>query len=468
MYRTPTRSKTHLLQRVAAFSLAAFLSVASTKPVFAGDTPSAPNVVLIMVDDLGYYDLGCYGHPQIKTPVLDQLAKDGVRLTSFYSGSTICTPSRMALMTGAYAPRVGWTQGVLGYKMDWDCGMNPKALTIAEAFKSAGYATGMSGKWHLGDPVPCLPNGQGFESSYYITKSNNQTKKLWRDGKLLEDPFDNRMLTEQFTKDAIRFIEANKEKPFFLYVPYTAPHFPVQAHPDWKGKSEFGEYGDVVEELDASIGEILTSLKNAELEENTIVVFLSDNGPQAGQAARADPFRGLKFSALEGGNRVACIVRHKGTLPAGRSSGALIGAIDLMPTLCHACGIDLESLSTDSPKIDGVNVWDTLMGKEGQHPRNDLLFWSGLDGFQAIRVGDWKLFLNRKAAAKPHKRNSPELNQKIAAIANGAGPVLFHLADEVTELTDVSAEYPERVKQMKALADERLEDILTDVLPLVK
>jgi arylsulfatase A len=459
------------LNHIASFRFVALGAVLSSTLLVAAEAVEndrPPNIVLIMVDDLGYYDLGCYGHPSIKTPVLDQLAKDGVRLTSFYSGSTICTPSRMALMTGAYAPRVGWTQGVLGYKMDWDCGMNPKALTIAEVFKSAGYATGMTGKWHLGDPAPCLPNGQGFDYSYYITKSNNQTKKLWRDGELLENPFDNRMLTEQFTKEAVQFIKANKENPFFLYVPYTAPHFPVQAHPDWKGKSEFGEYGDVVEELDSSVGEILTTLKDAKIEENTIVVFLSDNGPQAGQAARADPFRGLKFSALEGGNRVACIIQSKGTLPAGRVSDALIGAIDLMPTLCHACGIDLDAISTESPKIDGVNVWDTLMGKDVEHPRNDLLFWSGLDGFQAIRVGDWKLFLDREAAARPHKRNSDELNAKILALAAGEGPVLFHLADENTELTDFSAKYPERVKQMKTLAAERLEDILTDVLPLVK
>jgi len=224
----------------------------------AAEAARRPNVVLIMVDDLGYNDLGSYGHPKIKTPVLDRLARDGMRLTSFYAGCTVCTPSRMALLTGAYPMRVGWTMGVLGYKMGYHAGMSPKALTIAEIFKSEGYTTGMAGKWHLGDQPQCLPQGQGFDSSYYITMSNNQTKKLWRDGTLLEPKFDNRKLTEQFTRDAVRFIHEARGRPFFLYLPYTAPHFPVQAHPDWKGKSDFGEYGDVVEELDARIGEILT------------------------------------------------------------------------------------------------------------------------------------------------------------------------------------------------------------------
>ncbi|MDP6117397.1 MAG: sulfatase-like hydrolase/transferase, partial [Planctomycetota bacterium] len=182
-----------------------------------------PNVILIMVDDLGFHDLSCYGHPEIKTPVIDGLARDGIKLTSFYAGATVCTPSRMALLTGAYPSRLGWTKGVIGYKIGWKSGMSPEALTIAEVFKSAGYETAISGKWHLGDQPACLPQGQGFDSSYYITKSNNQTKRLWRDDELLEEKFNNRLLTEKFTSEAIRFIKAKKDKRFFLYIPYTAP-----------------------------------------------------------------------------------------------------------------------------------------------------------------------------------------------------------------------------------------------------
>ena len=448
------------------FITAAFFVLLLSPYSVAADAQS-PNVVLIMVDDLGYNDLSSYGHPEIKTPVLDRLADEGIRLTSFYCGATACTPSRMALLTGAYARRVGWTKGVIGYKMGPGEGMSPKALTIAEIFKSEGYATAISGKWHLGDQPQCLPRGQGFDSAYYVTKSNNQTKKLWRDGELLENPFNNRLLTEQFTREAIRFIQEQRDKPFFLYVPYTAPHFPVQAHPDWKGKSNFGEYGDVVEELDSRIGEILQTLEAEKIDEDTIVVFLSDNGPETGQAARAAPYRGLKWSALEGANRVPCIVRWKGRISAEQESDALIGAIDLLPTLCHACGIDLQAKTDDSPIIDGVNVWDTLLGKKVAHPRKDLLFWHGMGQLHAIRVGPWKLFLNRQEAAKQNKQYSAETNQQLAVLGQAKGPVLFNVAEEPNEMTDLSAKYPERVKEMQALAQKRLAEIKSNVIPLV-
>jgi arylsulfatase A-like enzyme len=417
--------------------------------------PDRRNVVLIMVDDLGYHDLGCYGHPKIKTPVIDKLAKDGIRLTSFYAGATVCTPSRMALMTGAYPSRVGWKKGVVGYMISRNEGLSPKALTMAEVFKAEGYKTGMCGKWHLGDRKPFLPHRQGFDFTYYINKSNNQTKELWRDDELIEKPFKNPLLTEQFTAESIKFIKANKDKPFFLYIPYTAPHFPVQPHPQWKGKSAFGKYGDVVEELDSRIGEILKTLEDEKLDKKTIVVFLSDNGPEPGtKESLAKPYRGRKWSALEGGTRVPCIFRFPGVIPPGQNSEAIIAAIDMLPTLSAACGIDLKSISKDSPVIDGVNVWDTLSGKKGvEHPRKDLLYWHGARGFHAIRVGDWKLFLDRKGA---------QLKTK------GKGPVLFNLAEDIGETTDLSAKHPERVKAMEALAKKRLAEIEAGVIPLGK
>ena len=417
-----------------------------------------PNVLLIMVDDLGYHDLGGYGHPKIKTPVLDKLATDGIKLTSFYSGATVCTPSRMALLTGAYPSRLGWTRGVVGYMISTKQGLSPKALTIAEIFKDAGYRTALVGKWHLGDRPQFLPHRQGFDRTYYINKSNNQTKQLWRDDELLEKRFENRLLTEKFTREAISFIKGSKAgqaKPFLLYIPYTAPHFPVQAHPDWKGKSSFGAYGDVVEELDHRIGEILATLEAEKLDKDTIVVFLSDNGPEPGtKESLALPFRGRKWSALEGGTRVPCIFRWPGVIPPGRTSDAIIAAIDILPSLSHACGIDLKAISKGSPVIDGLNVWDTLIGKKGAaHPRKDLLYWHGSGGFHAIRVGDWKLFLNRKDAKLPK---------------GGKGPALFNLADDPAEKTDLSTKHPERVKAMQALAKKRLADINSNLIPLGK
>ena len=432
--------------------LLALTLLACPAGISANERP--PNVVLIMADDLGYHDLSGYGHPSIKTPVLDRLAAEGVKLTSFYAGATVCTPSRMALLTGAYPARLGWTRGVVGYMMKQGEGLSPEALTMAEVFKAAGYSTGIFGKWHLGDNPGMRPHEQGFDTTYYINKSNNQTKDLWKDDKVVTSPFNNRLLTEKFTTEAIEFINTRREKPFFLYLPYTAPHFPLEAHPDWKGRSQFGVYGDVVEEMDHRIGQLLKALDQHRLRQNTIVIFLSDNGPEPmTRESKADPFRGRKWSALEGGTRVPCFIRYPGTIEKNRESNALIAAIDLLPTLAQACGIDLSKLSRGAPVIDGVNVWPTLAdSKDSPHPREDLLFWHGGDGFQAIRVGKWKLFPNRRHAG----------------LKDSAGPALFDLESDPGEKVDLSARHPDRVKAMRRLAEHRLVEIKKNMVALGK
>lgn len=439
-----------MIQAVVAL---AYASQSRATDGAAATASKKPNVILMMADDLGFGDLSCYGSESIKSPVLDKLASQGVRLTSFYAGCTVCTPSRMSLLTGAYPPRVGWRGGVVGYGIKPTNGLAPEALTIAEVFKSAGYATGLCGKWHLGDARAMLPMNQGFESAYYITKSNNQTKKVYRNAELVEDPFDNRRLTEQFVAEAKKFIDVNRAKPFFLYLPFTAPHFPANAHPDWQGRSSNDEYGDVVEELDGRIGEILETLKQARLERKTIIVFLSDNGPEPGQKkwASSKPFRGLKWSSLEGGTRVPCIIRWPGEIPAGHECDELVSAIDLLPTIAHACGIDLAAFSQARPKIDGVNVWDSLINKpNNQHGRTSLLYWSGRGVPQAIRVGTWKLYLD---------------NLKDIAGSDKA-PVLIDLAEDPTEQTNLSRQHPRKVQAMRALALEQLADIEANAIPL--
>ena len=412
-----------------------------------------PNVVLILSDDLGYHDLGCYGHPKIKTPIIDQLAKDGVRLTSFYSGSTVCTPSRMALLTGSYPVRYGWSKGVVGHIMEKKRGLSPKATTMAEIFKEAGYKTGIFGKWHLGDEPNFMPNNQGFDESFFINKSNNQTKKIWTGGEVTQNPFDNKLLTEAFTNGAKAFIKKNKDLPFFLYVPYSAPHFPLEAHPDWKGKSDYGVYGDVVEEMDARVGEILTELNVNNLSERTIVVFMSDNGPEPlTKESKAIPFRGKKWSALEGGNRVPCIIKSPGKSKGVTVYNKTVSAMDMLPSLAHACGINIPERSGETPPIDGVNLWDELIGKKLEAKgRPDLLFWHGADGFQAIRMGAWKLFLNRKDA---------ELS--------GDGPALFKVMDDIKERNDLSKLFPAIVTKMTGVASQRLESIKRRSIPLGK
>ena len=439
------------------------LLAAASLPLPAATRP--PNVILIMADDLGYRDLGCQGHPAIRTPVLDRLAAGGIRLTNFHSGATVCTPSRMALLTGAYPVRLGWTRGVVGFKMGMRDGMSPEALTIAEIFKSGGYATGLSGKWHIGSEPGCRPHRQGFDSAYYLTASNNQTKQIWRADEVVEDPFDNRRLSERITAEAIRFITEHQEKPFFLYLPYTAPHFPVQPHPEWQGRSRFGDYGDVVEELDARVGELLATLEACGILRDTLVVFTSDNGPQPREQASALPFRGEKWSALEGGTRVPCLISWPGTLPAGRTLDDLTSALDLLPTLCRACGIDWQRESRGKPKIDGLDVWNTWLGKEGTHPRTELLHWHGMDPApQAIRSGDWKLFFDRG-----HARDGLQAgrDEEPAKPAGDPPPLLVNLRDDPGESVDLSGRFPGKVKELRARAETLMAEIkAAGILPL--
>jgi len=448
-----------------------------------------PNVVLIMVDDLGYHDLGCYGHPSIRTPELDKLAREGVRLTDFHAGATVCTPSRMALLTGAYPVRTGWQRGVVGFKLGMRDGMSPDALTMGDVFKEAGYATGISGKWHIGDLPETRPQSQGFDWTYYIPSSNNQTDLIRSGDEIVWQPFDNRLLTRRFTDEAMGFIRENQNEPFFLYLPYTAPHFPVEPHPDWAGRSDFGDYGDVVEELDHCVGEIVALLDELEIREHTMVIFFSDNGPQGGEEASAYPYRGLKWSALEGGTRVPFILNWPGVVPPGREFDGMVSAIDLLPTLSRVCGIDLAAKTRDSPIIDGVDVWDALIGETDESPREELLFWHGMSVDRdkemppdaipephAIRVGEWKLFFDRRHALEGMGigQETPEQEAKLADYREGLGeegpnpPFLFNVNEDVGEVVDRSAEFPEKVEAMRARSEELMAEIRAGkVLPII-
>ncbi len=301
------------------------------------------------------------------------------------------------------------------------------------------------------------PEYQGFESAYYIYMSNNQERDMYRDGELVQKKWDNRLLTETFTEEAIRVINEPSEQPFFLYLPWTAPHFPVDPHPDWHGNSgedRSGRYTDVVEELDDRIGQILDALDAAGKAENTIVIFTSDNGRQPGQAGPNDapPFSGGKWQSLEGGTRVPCILRYPGVLPEGKASDQIVAAIDLFPTLAAASGVAID-LPPEAQKLDGVNNWPNLQRPDSPSARDELLFWHGRGQATALRQGDWKLHFNY--GKKPPE--DPELTE---------GPALYNLKTDPLEKNNLAARHPEKVEALLARAKVLLKDVYGNQVPL--
>lgn len=435
--------------------LISMLAIALLTLSVTADTKPRPNVILMMADDLASIDLSCYGSDNIKTPRLDKLATQGMKLTSYYAGNPVCSPSRMALLSGSYPSRLGWGWGVLGYGFPPKTGMSSSVYTMAEAFGDAGYRTAISGKWHLG-VQGMSPENQGFASAYYIRMSNNQNRDMMRDGRMVKEKWDNRTLSETFTEEVIRVINEDSDKPFFLYVPWTAPHFPADPHPDWHGKSgenKLGKYIDTVEELDHRVGQILDALDKKGIADDTIVIFTSDNGRQSGQnEGRLGPYSGMKWHSLEGGTRVPLIVRYPGKIAAGTQSDAMISAMDLFPTLTHACGVKIK-LPEDAQKMDGVNVWYTLIDELREHPRTELLYWHGKGKASALRQGDWKLRFN----TSDQKPTDPPLDN---------GPELYHLKSDLKEQNNLAARHPEKVKAMLARAKELLTEVYADPMPL--
>ncbi|MFT5471383.1 MAG: arylsulfatase A, partial [Verrucomicrobiales bacterium] len=304
-----------------------------------------PNYIVIFCDDLGYGDLGCYGSTKNRTPRIDQLAKEGMRFTDFYSSSPVCTPSRASLMTGCYARRVGMHEDATGH---WVLiprsrrGINPDETTLPEMLKAAGYATTCIGKWHLGDQPEHLPTAHGFDEYFGIPYSNDMQSAgrgdpplpLVKGKAVIEAPADQATLTQRYTREAIDFLERNADKPFFLYLPHTFPHLPLFASPDFHGKSANGRYGDSVEEIDWSTGQILDALDRLKLKDNTLVIFTSDNGSNGRNGGSNAPLSGAKGSTMEGGMRVPMIAPLPGKIPAESVCSELASTMDFLPTFC--------------------------------------------------------------------------------------------------------------------------------------
>jgi arylsulfatase A-like enzyme len=410
---------------------------------------AAPNIVVLLADDLGYGDLGCYGHPTIATPNLDRMAREGLRLTSFYAAPA-CTPSRAMLLTGRYAPLAGLPD-VLG--PDAARGIAERELTLAEALKGRGYRTLAIGKWHVGHAEPRhRPLANGFDAYFGLLYSNDMTPpwvetgrplELWRDEGPIEHPVDQSSLTARYTDEAVRFIRKTGEEPFFLYLAYTFPHVPLHASERFRGRSRAGLYGDVVEEIDWSAGRIIEALREAGLEDRTLVIFTSDNGPWSNMpdrmfrgdivkkwdAGSAGLLRGAKGTTFEGGVRVPCIARWPGRIPGGRVSGEMASMMDLFATALALAGAVPPA---DRP-IDGVDIRPLLSGT-GPSPRRELLHFLGTR-LEAVREGRWKL-------------RAPDLVEPREGRRRDDGLELFDLEADPGERFNVAAAHPELVERL--------------------
>ena len=401
-----------------------------------------PNLILIMADDLGWGDLSCYGSHSIATPNLDRLAAEGARLTNFFSSAPVCSPSRAGLLTGRYPPRTGITQVLFPRKSVMDLalraggipgGLPLDEVTLADLLKKRGYATACIGKWHLGDRPEYRPLQRGFDYYFGPLYSNDMEPfELYRGNEVVEPaPADQDQLTQKYTSEALGFIERSQPKPFFLYLPHTFPHRPLHASPAFRRSSEAGLYGDTVEEIDWSTGQIRQALGRFGLTENTLILFTSDNGPWF--QGSPGGYRGRKAETFDGGMRVPLIARWPGRIPAGLVTDEMGMNIDLFTTLLAAAGAKPPS---DRP-IDGKDLLPLLAG-QGPSPHEALYFYQGAE-LQAIRVGQWKYHRRHRVLVLPFGKQ---------------GPWLFNLEKDPNESYDCSQKYPDLAPKLEKMMQD--------------
>ena len=410
---------------------AAGLAVAGKRGWAGVASGDQPNVIIILDDDLGYGDLGCYGSQSIATPNLDRLAGEGVRLTSFFSSAAVCSPSRAGLLTGRYPVRTGIPSVLFPSQnpatpmihslYGLPPGLNPREITLGQAMKNQGRATAAIGKWHLGDLKPYRANHRGFDRFFGLQYSNDMTPlPLFMNDEVVErSPVNQDLLTQKYTREAVRFIAENKDRPFFLYLAHTFPHVPLHASPEFRGRSKGGLYGDCVEEMDWSVGEVMKALDQHGIAGRTFIFFTSDNGPwYQGNPGR---FRGRKNETFDGGMRVPGLARWPGVIPAGKVVGEMAMNFDLFATALAVAG---GKPPADRP-IDGMNILPLLQGEPTPH--DALFFYKGRE-LQAIRSGKWKYHRRHNVAIYP-----------FFSLESGPkkGPLLFDLERDPAESYDV-------------------------------
>ncbi len=424
---------------------------------FMGDSLEVqPNLIIIFTDDQGYEDLGCFGSPNILTPNIDRMAKEGMRFTSFY-GQTVCGPSRAALMTGCLPLRVAKKNNSTSIHPP----LHTQEITIAEVLKEAGYATACFGKWDLaghtqgGYSAELMPRKQGFDYYFGTPSSNDKYVNIIRNEELIEEYADLDLLTMRYTEEATKFIRENHQNPFFVYIPHSMPHVLLGASDDFRGTSERGLYGDVIAELDWSVGRILDTVKELGLDENTYIIFTSDNGPwwSKGQnGGTAFPLRGAKTSTWEGGLRVPCVMRAPGKIPADTVCDGVASTMDMLPTLARLAGAQIPS----DRVIDGHDITDLMHGKKGAQSPTTAFYYYQHTHLQAVRSGKWKLFLP-SPAEDPYPSWSGHIQSNdIILIEN---PMLFDLENDIGETTDVAEANPEVVANLLELAEWARNDI---------
>lgn len=444
----------------------AMLAVAWALAPLAGAADKAVplNFIVIYADDLGYGDLGCYGQAKFKTPHIDRLAAEGARLTHFYSPCPYCAPSRAGLLTGRYPFRNGMLGNPAPDAGINDLGLPPSEITLAEALKSAGYATTCIGKWHLGHKPEFYPTRQGFDSYLGILYSNDMRPvELFKNEEKLEYPVNQRTLTERYTTAALAFLDAHRDQPFFLYLPHAMPHKPLAAADGFYKKSGAGLYGDVLAELDDSVGQIVRRLDQLGLKQRTLVIFASDNGPWYGGSSGG--LRGMKGQAWEGGIRVPLIARLPGTIPPGHVSQEPAIVMDLFPTI-------LKLADVAPPKdvvLDGQDILPLLTRSDAQSPHETLVSTNGRQ-LLSIRAGNWKLHPRGTPAPDkrlpdwvdprapdgttilaPAEQHSPADFPGVKTGDESTGPALFDLASDPAEQRNVASEHPEVVERLSRL-----------------